>query len=275
MKPGSSLENDVQQIYSSLLNMRDEGVVVGKRVIVNGKSGVQHEIDVYYEFTKAGIRHRVAIECKDWATPVAKGQIQEFESKLRDIGTIIGVIVSRNGYQSGAVDFAKFNDIIPLKFEDLPSFRTILAERLKAVALPDDSYIGEPFWIIMEIRDGEITGSHYATRQFGSSKALIPLMFSRQHAEQFFENAGLEKSKWAIRGLPRFAFRAFLLTLELYEKRMNGGAVICFRPPGSELDAPFIGIQASQSDLIREYYGEPIPSIEDSVNSRTKNNLKL
>lgn len=88
MKAGASLEKDVQQIYTYLLNMRDEGVVVGNPVFMTGKSGVQHEVDVYYEFSRTGIRHRVAIECKDWATPVSKGQIQEFESKLRDIGNI-------------------------------------------------------------------------------------------------------------------------------------------------------------------------------------------
>ena len=62
MKPGSSLEKDVQRVYTFLLNMRDEGVVVGNPVFMTGKSGEQHEIDVYYEFTRAGIRHRVAIE---------------------------------------------------------------------------------------------------------------------------------------------------------------------------------------------------------------------
>lgn len=269
MKTGTSLEQDVQRVYSFLLNMRDEGVVVGNRVFMAGKSGVQHEIDVFYEFSKAGIRHRVAIECKDWATPVTKGQIQEFESKLRDIGAITGVVVSRNGYQSGADTFAKFNDILPLRFEDLPSFRVLLAERLKTVALPDEDYIGEPFWIIMEIRNGKTTGTHYATRDFAAGKALIPLTFSRYHAERLFREAGLNPRQWAVRGLPRFALRAFLLTLELYEKRMNGGAVICFLPPGAKEDAPFIGIQASQADLIREYYGEAIPSIEQAVNERS------
>jgi len=265
MKPGTSLEKDVQRVYSFLLNMRDEGVVVGNPVFMTGKSGEQHEIDVYYEFSKAGIRHRVAIECKDWAKPVSKGQIQEFESKLRDIGNITGVVVSRSGYQSGAEGFAKYHDILPLKFEDLPSFNILLAERLRTVALPDESYPGEPFWIIMEVRDGKVTGSHFTTKFPGSGKSVIPLTYSRQHALRIFNEAGLTSDRWAVRGLPRFALRAFLITLELYEKRMNGGAVICLLPPGAKPDAQFVGVPASRDDLIREYYGEPIPSIEDAV----------
>lgn len=262
------MEKDVQQVYSYLLNMRDEGVVVGNTVFMTGKSGVQHEVDVYYEFAKAGIRHRVAIECKDWAAPVSKGRIQEFESKLRDIGNITGVVVARNGYQSGAEALARHMDILPLRFDDLPSFNVLMGQRLTAVGLPDESYVGEPFWIIMEIRDGKVTGSHYGQKDPVSGRGMIPLMFSKYHAERVFREAELDPARWAVRGLPRFALRAFLLTLELYEKRMNTGALLLFLPPGAEPDAPFVGIYASREDLIREYYGEPLSSIEEAVNRR-------
>lgn len=264
MKPGTALEKDVQRVYSHLLNMRDEGVVVANRVFMTGKSGVQHEIDVYYEFMKAGIRHRVAIECKDWATPVSKGQIQEFESKLRDIGNITGVMVSRNGYQSGAEAFARHWDILPLLVRELPAFNILLAERIKTVALPDETYVGEPFWIIMELRDGSITGTHWGQKDPITGKGIIPLTFSRAHAERLFNEAGLDPTEWAIRGLPRYAFRAFLIHLEFYEKMMNAEAVILFLPPGAPPDAQFVAIKASRADLIRDYYGEKIPSINDA-----------
>ncbi len=118
----------------------------------------------------------------------------------------------------------------------------------------------------MEIRDGEVTGSHYGTAFPGFKERLIPLTFSRQHAERIFRDANLDPNQWAIRGLPRFALRAFLITLELYEKKMNAGAIICFLPPGATPDAQIVGIRAFREDLIRDYYGEPIPSIEDAVN---------
>jgi hypothetical protein len=269
MKPGSSLENDVQSVYSRLLNMRDEGVVVGRRVLMAGKSGVQHEVDVYYEFSRAGVRHRVAIECKDWAAPLSKGQIQEFESKIRDIGGIVGIVVSRAGYQSGAEAFAKHHDILPLVFDDLPSLGVLLAQRLTTVALPDETYWGEPFWIIMEMRNGKVTGSHYGTVDQASGKRMIPLTFSKAHAQRLFREAGLDPSRWAVRGLPRFALRAFLITLEVYETRMDAGAVICFVPPGAPSDYPFVGLPVSRDDLRREYYGESISSIGDAVNRGT------
>lgn len=265
MKPGKQLEHHVQQVYTWLLNMKDEGVVVGNSVLMTGKSGLQHEIDVYYEFVRAGVRHRVAIECKDWKTPVSKGQILEFEAKLRDVGNITGVVVSRCGYHSGADTFAKHADVLPLCFDDLPSMGVLIGQRLTTVGLPDETYVGEPFWTIMEVRDGKTTGSHYA-RPNECGGFYIPLVYSKAHAERFFHREKLDPRRWAIRGLPRFALRGFLVTLEFYEKRMNGGAKLLFLQPGAPPDAPFIGLSISREDLIREYYGGEIPSIEAPLN---------
>lgn len=45
------------------------------------------------------------------------------------------------------------NGIILMRLSDLPSFTSLIAQRLKSVALPDETYVGEPFWTIMELRD--------------------------------------------------------------------------------------------------------------------------
>jgi len=148
----------------------------------------------------------------------------------------------------------------------LPAINVRLAAKLTTVALPDETYIGEPFWVIMEVRDGKVTGSHYGVRSPGSDKSFIPLAFSKHHAERIVRAAQLDPQKWAIRGLPRFALRAFLVTLGLYEKTINcGGAVIYFCPPGVPPDSELGGFIASREDLIREYYGEPIPSLEETA----------
>jgi len=267
MKAGSALEQDVKKVYSYLLNMKDEGVVVATNVFMTGKSGLQHEIDVYYEFSRAGIRHRVAIECKDWKSAVSKGDIQEFESKLRDIGNITGVVVSRNGYQSGADTFAKHCDILPLVFSDLPSWGQLMGSRLKSVALPDETYVGEPFWTIMEIHDGKATGSHFAVTD-EMNQMVIPLMYSKSHAERFFRQAELDGNRWAVRGLPRYAFRAFLITLELYELKGHG-AGICMLPPGARPDADFVFVPVTRDILIDEYFGAPVPSIAEDIRPDT------
>ena len=68
--------------------------------------------------------------CETRASPVSKGQTQEFEPKLRNIGGTLGVVISRNGYQVGAAELAKYHTILALRFEDLPAMNLLLAERL-------------------------------------------------------------------------------------------------------------------------------------------------
>lgn len=49
---GRSFESYVQFIFSSLLNMKDEGVVVGRDVQLVDKFGLVHQVDIYYQFER-------------------------------------------------------------------------------------------------------------------------------------------------------------------------------------------------------------------------------
>lgn len=173
-----------------LLNLKDEGILVsgGANTFLRGISGENYQIDVYYEFMRAGVHHRVIIECKDWQSPVKREVVNALESKLRDIPGVIGVIIARNGYQSGAINFAQQKGILALTSDQLPSLVTLLRERLTTVALPDETCIGEPFWTIMNTRAGENTGTWFGVRSNREeNKGYIPLFFSKYHAELFFK----------------------------------------------------------------------------------------
>lgn len=50
MKSGKFLESYVQFVYQKLLEFLDEGASVSTNLLIQGKSGVKHEFDVYYEF---------------------------------------------------------------------------------------------------------------------------------------------------------------------------------------------------------------------------------
>ncbi|MBL4864932.1 MAG: restriction endonuclease [Pseudomonadales bacterium] len=106
IKTPKDLESYVQYVYSSLLNLKDEGVVVSSNAILVGRSGARHEIDVFYQFQKTGIIHKVAFECKFLKRKVEKSSVIDFHGKIRDIGSIQGILVSKNGYQKGAKEYA-------------------------------------------------------------------------------------------------------------------------------------------------------------------------
>lgn len=217
MNLGDDLEAYVKQVYGFLLNLRDEGIVVEKNKKLEGRSGTLWQFDVFYQFEKAGVSHRVAIECKDHGRPIDQGKIAEFGFKLQDVSGLSGIMVSSRGFQSGAETVAESYKIKLQTTSELPPIPRLIGQRLAAVALPDESYRGEPFWVIMEHREGRVTGSLYATTE--GERKFLPLFLSRYHAELAFKAKQVEASRWCIRGLPRYALRATILMLSFFERQ--------------------------------------------------------
>jgi hypothetical protein len=142
MKAGRSLESYVQFVYQKLLEFMEEGTLVSTNVSIVGKTGARHEFDVYYEFTHLNLKHAVAIECKDWRTPVTVGEVRDFCGKLEDLNRVSGMMVSRSGYQAGARQYARGKGIELLEEKDLPTFTSIVAGVIKNGFLPDKTVRG-------------------------------------------------------------------------------------------------------------------------------------
>ena len=188
-------ETYVQFVYKSLMNLSGEGVQVAHRAKVSGRSGSWYEIDVYYQFERAGITHRVAFECKYWKRPVDRDAVLAFHSKLSDIGNINGVMVSHAGFQRGTKEYAHHYGIDIRTLEDLPSFRESLAMRIAAVGLPNPKKRPEPFWCL-QTNDG----SFYGQRHPAGDGMAIPLFISKLDAE------ATRQARWekelVVTGLP-------------------------------------------------------------------------
>ena len=110
-KHWKDLEDHVQHVYQTLLNLKGERVLVARDVVVRGQNGQPHQIDVYYEFELTGIRHKVAIECKNSKRALDKDRVMAFVAKIKDCPGMRGRIVSVNGYQKGAKQLAEDNGI--------------------------------------------------------------------------------------------------------------------------------------------------------------------
>lgn len=101
-----------QAVYQGILSEAGvENVVVEHNVLVRGRSGVQHQCDVYWQFRQAGILHAVAIECKNYDSSVTIGRVRDFFGVLHDLGSTRGTIVTRKGFQRGAKAFADYYNI--------------------------------------------------------------------------------------------------------------------------------------------------------------------
>jgi hypothetical protein len=106
-KQGTEYELFVKEIYE-LLHHADgvDDVCIQHDVKLKGASGVEHQIDLFWTFTRGGVAYKVAIECKDYNKNVSKEKVMSFHSLLMDIGNTHGIYVSKLGFQKGAHEYA-------------------------------------------------------------------------------------------------------------------------------------------------------------------------
>lgn len=83
------------------------------------------EVDVYVEAPYELVKH-IICECKYWGTPVTKEKIHAFRTVVHDCGAELGIIISKNGYQSGAIEAATFSNV---RLETWESFLKIIMDK--------------------------------------------------------------------------------------------------------------------------------------------------
>lgn len=218
MKKGEEWEDYVHYVYSTLLNLRGERIQVSKRTTFVLRSGETYEVDVYYEFWKAGVRHRVAIECKDWKRPINQGQILAFHQKIKNIGDdLIGVMVARNGYQAGVNKVGERHGVLLLTEESIPTLPQLLAKNITSQLIHEPALMGEPFWCIAELSDnsnGHSTGTYCAFPK--GFPFNIPLFISKWHAEAY-RGSLPDAERFAVFGLPQYKLRPLIAFAYMYK----------------------------------------------------------
>jgi hypothetical protein len=244
---GRDFEDYVHYVYDLLLNLNtspSDEIIVTKNAKIR-KNNYTHEFDIYYEFQKAGVNHRVAIECKNTNIPINKGRVQEFESKLRDLNNIVGVIVSASGFQEGAKNFAEEKGILTLLISELPNLMQLIGFRLARVFLPDPKQRGEPFYILMETDEyNNLTGSYEIVEQ--GAKNLIFLFLSKKHADKYISTKKIKDLQ--PRALKQESFDHVIL---MAKRSKSDFAIIVF--PVND-DTNFFCLEITPDNLKKEYH---------------------
>lgn len=112
MDKNTEFERFTQRVYQKLVNNDVlKPTTVQHNVKLRGRSGCEHQIDVYWEYEVAGNLHRVAIECKNYDSLVPIGKVRDFFGVINDLGNVHGIMVSSKGYQDGAKRFAEYYSI--------------------------------------------------------------------------------------------------------------------------------------------------------------------
>lgn len=168
MNPNTEFELFTQWVYQRLVNNDVlKPTKVQHNVKLKGKSGCEHQIDVYWEYEIAGNIHRVAIECKNYDSLVPVGKVRDFQGVLADLNNVNGIMVSRKGYQEGAKKYADQYGI-SLKVVRQPGWNEIIGSITTVVHadIRHTLYLIDEGWIAEHSFDLNKLRRFYASFQF-------------------------------------------------------------------------------------------------------------
>lgn len=129
MNPNTEYEKFTQEIYQELVNAdAPQRIDVQHNIKLKGRSGQEHQIDVYWEYEIAGAKHKVAIECKNYNKTVEIGKVRDFFGTLYDLNDVKGIMVTKKGYQKGAKEYASYYGIDLKELRNPNPGETIIGE---------------------------------------------------------------------------------------------------------------------------------------------------
>ena len=106
---------EFETICMRILSKYAEAEMLKDLIIVHDKviktSDGSYQIDVYAEFTAFGSKIKVLCECKKYKRKVDREKVAVLHRKLESIGAHKGILISVNGFQSGAIEYAKAHGI--------------------------------------------------------------------------------------------------------------------------------------------------------------------
>lgn len=252
------LESHVQGVYQQLLDIQGNKTMVARNVQISGREGSSYQIDVYYEFEMAGIRHRVAVECKNSSRPLERDSVLAFHSKIHQCCLSHGIIVSSGGFQKGAREFAEQNNVTLMNYSELPSIGNLLSQRLANVVIPAEDTIGQPFWTIFDTEEYSPFGHIDAKNEIMTAF----LFLSRAHAQRFLKGQNLS-SKWQVRGMAQRHLSCYILTCDAFN------AIYVIARPGYAAGVPenqFLFDEIRRKDLINDFHeGVDLPKEPNTV----------
>lgn len=121
---GIAYELFVQRVQQALIDAQQLGhyrtINVQHNLKLIDKNGIQRQFDLYWEFELGGHTYRNVIECKDYVNDIPVEKLDALAGKLKGFPELKGIIATRNGYQSGAIQQARANgiDVMIVRDED-------------------------------------------------------------------------------------------------------------------------------------------------------------
>jgi len=175
---------DLQDKVCKYLNQAGYHAIAPKTIVtVRGKV----EVDVFVTSEDELLKQFVC-ECKYWDTPVPKEKIHAFRTVVQDSGSMLGIFISKNGFQSGAIEAASCSNVI---LKDWKGFLDLIAvqwlkyrgEQVLKLACPLSVYT-DPLDVPPEIFHKESDKARYSDLQ----QKYLPLYMTFRSLEMGMQN---------------------------------------------------------------------------------------
>ena len=83
------------------------------------KNGSERDVDIYWEYELLGQIFKTAVECKDYERRISIDKIEAFATKIKNLGLNKGIFATKKGYQCGAIETAKGENISLILVRDI------------------------------------------------------------------------------------------------------------------------------------------------------------
>lgn len=120
---------------------RQIGCVAEEDICVEG-ARAEHDIDVLVTFDSHGFKVKWILECKAWNTNIPKEKVLTLKSIVEDVGADKGFIISKNGFQPGAIKSAESTNIELITLDKLK--KIISSSVVPFINFPEPSSVLAP-----------------------------------------------------------------------------------------------------------------------------------
>lgn len=99
---------DLQDNVALILNQSGYKAITPKTIkLARGNVEVDVFVEAKHEFLKNFI-----CECKHWETSIPKEKVHAFRTIVQDSGAMIGIVISKVGFQAGAIEAAEYSNVV-------------------------------------------------------------------------------------------------------------------------------------------------------------------
>lgn len=153
------------------------------------------EVDVLVESPDELIK-KIICECKYWDSPIPKEKVHAFRTVVSDSGAYWGLIISKCGFQSGAIEAAKYSNVQLFtwkQFTDLIADKWILYQlkKIKRESVPLSEYISPFHFPFEQLKEADVHRYQAACKEFSALRHTCWMITKTDLEEDSFPTSSM------------------------------------------------------------------------------------